>query len=347
MPEHAGAGKTNDARLSGFVLRHSLVLGCFVIRHLRPESDDFVNTDAKPPWIRARIPAGPDVERLKRIIERGRLHTVCKEALCPNLGRCWAQGRATVMILGGACSRNCLFCNVASPQASGYDEDEPRRVAEAAREMGLKDIVITSVTRDDLPDGGAALWAETVRAVREAAPGIAVEVLVPDFGGNPAAVDAVVASRPDVFGHNLETVKDLYARVRPRADYRRSLNVLARGHAGGLIVKTGIMVGLGESEEQVRGLMADAREAGAGILTIGQYLRPSRRHLPVDRYVTPEEFEAYRQAGLAAGFDIVVSGPLVRSSYYSPEQAEFVAGRLKKRRRGGSLDAAASRPRDG
>ena len=282
----------------------------------------------KPPWLRVKLPHGESVERLRAVVRGLRLHTVCEEALCPNLGLCWGHGRATLMILGGTCTRGCSFCNVTGGHPAGCDFDEPSRVGAAVKEMGLRDVVITSVTRDDLPDGGAALWAETVRAVRAAAPGVLIEVLIPDFGGSAEALATVVAARPDVLGHNLETVKSLYPRVRPQASYARSLELLRRAHAAGMIAKTAVMVGLGERPQEVRALMEDARSTGCEILYIGQYLQPSRRHVPVARYAAPAEFDRYRQRGLAMGFGVVVSGPLVRSSYHSEEQERFVRGRL-------------------
>jgi lipoyl synthase len=285
----------------------------------------------KPPWLRVKLPQGEAVERLRAVVDGLRLHTVCQEALCPNLGLCWGHGRATLMILGGTCTRGCSFCNVTGGRPAGCDFDEPARVGAAVKEMGLRDVVITSVTRDDLPDGGASLWAETVRTVRAAVPGVMIEVLVPDFGGSAEALAAVVAARPDVLGHNLETVKSLYPRVRPQASYPRSLELLSRAHAAGMIAKTSVMVGLGERPEEVRALMEDARSVGCEILFIGQYLQPSRRHMPVARYVEPAEFDAWRERGLAMGFTVVVSAPLVRSSYHSDEQERHVAASVSHR----------------
>lgn len=283
----------------------------------------------KPPWIRVRLGQGKGLKRLEGIVRGRCLHTVCDEALCPNKGECWEQGRATILILGGACTRRCGFCNVTTAKPVGADRDEPRRVAEAVKEMGLNEVVLTSVTRDDLPDGGAGIWAETIRRVKEALPGGMVEVLVPDFGGDPAALQTVLEAGPHVFGHNLETVPSLYSRARPQADFERSLRVLAFARERGAIVKTGIMVGLGESSDEVLALMRRAREAGCEIFSVGQYLRPSRKHLPVSRYVEPAEFDAYRREGMGIGFRVVVAGPLVRSSFHSEEQSAFVRRRLK------------------
>lgn len=282
----------------------------------------------KPDWLRVKAGHGAAFRTTARLVRRGDLHTVCEEALCPNRGECWEHGRATLMILGSACSRSCRFCGVATAHRGTTDASEPRRVAQAVREMGLKDVVVTSVTRDDLPDGGAAVWAETIQRVREAVPGIFVEVLVPDFQGDPSDVQTVLDARPDVFGHNLETVPSLYATVRPQADYRRSLEVLGRASQQGFVTKTGIMVGLGEEDGEVLALMADARRAGADIFYVGQYLQPTRDHLPVARYVEPADFDRYGARGTELGFPVVVSGPLVRSSYHSEQQAAFVTARL-------------------
>jgi len=231
------------------------------------------------------------------------------------------------MILGNTCTRGCAFCAVGSGEPGAHDGDEPRRAARAVKAMGLNDVVITSVTRDDMADGGAEVWATTVREVKDAVPGICVEVLVPDFGGDRRALTKVFAARPDVLGHNLETVRGLYPKVRPGADYERSLNVLRLGREARFITKTGIMVGLGETTGEVAELMADTVRVGVDIFTVGQYLQPTRDHLPVDRYVEPAEFETYRERGLELGLKVVVSAPLVRSSYHSDEQEEFLRGK--------------------
>jgi lipoic acid synthetase len=280
----------------------------------------------KPDWIRVRASGGEQAARLRALVAGSGLHTVCSEALCPNLGRCWEHGRATVMILGAACTRNCRFCGVRHAGTEAPDADEPRRVAAAVGRMGLREVVITSVTRDDLPDGGSAIWAATIRAIHALAHGLRVEVLVPDFGGAEPDLRRVIDARPAVWGHNLETVPALYPTVRPQADYARSLNVLAMGHAAGRVAKTSLMLGLGETHAQVLSVMRDARAAGCRIFFLGQYLQPTRRHLPVTRYVEPEEFDAFRAAGRAIGFDVVVAAPLVRSSYHSDEQSSFLDG---------------------
>ena len=254
------------------------------------------------------------------------LHTVCEEAFCPNLGRCWAHGRATLLILGDRCTRGCRFCNVDKRVVLPPDPEEPRRVAAAVKDAGLKEVVITSVTRDDLPDGGAGLWAQTVEAIHAAVPGILVEVLVPDFGGDAAAIGTVIRTRPEVFGHNLETVPRLYPQARPQADYARSLAVLRQASDAGLITKTSLMLGLGETFAEIEQVLRDARAAGCRIFYAGQYLQPSPRHLPVTRYVTPEAFVEVRDLAYALGFGFVASAPLVRSSYHEEGQTAFVRG---------------------
>lgn len=279
---------------------------------------------AKPPWIRVKIGQNELFQATKERLHAHGLHTVCEEAFCPNLGHCWSRGRATLLILGDRCTRGCRFCNVDKRAVLPPDPDEPRRVGEAVRDAGLKEVVITSVTRDDLPDGGAFLWAQTVAAIRAAVPGILVEVLVPDFGGNRSALETVFATRPDVFGHNVETVPRLYPQARPQADYLRSLDVLRRASDAGLITKTSLMLGLGETFDEIGQTLRDARAAGCRIFYAGQYLQPSPRHLPVTRYVEPSEFATLRDAAYALGFDFVASDPLVRSSYHEEGQSAFV-----------------------
>jgi lipoic acid synthetase len=279
---------------------------------------------SKPPWIRARAGQGGASAATRERLRRHGLHTVCEAAACPNQGVCWEAGRATVLILGDRCTRGCRFCNVDKRPVSAPDPSEPARVAEAVRESGLREVVITSVTRDDLPDGGAALWAETVRRLRASAPDVLIEVLVPDFQGDAAALDAVIAARPDVFGHNLETVPRLYPDVRPQADYRRSLAVLSRAAAAGLIVKTSLMLGMGETADECAQTLSDARAAGCAIFYAGQYLQPSARHLPVTRFVTPEEFEDLQTDARRVGFAFAACAPLVRSSYHEAGQSTIV-----------------------
>jgi len=279
----------------------------------------------KPPWLRIRLRADPGVDRTRALVRELSLHTVCEEAACPNLGECWARGHATVMILGSTCTRACAFCNVATGRPDRVDPDEPARLAEAVARTGLSHVVVTSVDRDDLADGGAGQFVACIRALRERAPATTVEVLTPDFRRKDAsALEAVVAARPDVFNHNLETVPRLYRRIRPGADYRHSLGLLARAKslAPALFTKSGIMVGLGETRAEVLALMDDLRAADVDFLTIGQYLRPTPRHAPVDRYVPPEEFDAYATAARERGFLLVAASPFTRSSYHAAEDFE-------------------------
>jgi len=276
----------------------------------------------KPPWLRARLPGGPGYRQLRAIMDRHQLHTVCESAKCPNMGECWARGTATLMILGNVCTRSCGFCHIHTGKPSWFDADEPRRVGQAAALMGLRHIVVTSVNRDDLPDGGAALWARTIQEIRKQSPGTSVEVLIPDFCGDWDSLQCVVDERPDILNHNMETVRRLYPAVRPQAKYDRSIELLHRGKEQGLVTKTGIMVGIGETDYEIDHLMHDLVErAGPDILTIGQYLQPTPRHLPISRWVTPQQFVRYKQAGEQIGFRHVESGPLVRSSYHAEDQA--------------------------
>ena len=289
-------------------------------------------TGRKPEWLRMKRQGGVEYNDLKRLLRTSRLNTVCESANCPNRGECFASRTATFMLLGDVCTRHCTFCNIPGGRVSRVDDDEPRRVAEAVRELGLRFAVVTSVNRDDLPDGGAAHFAATIRAIRRTVPGCGVEVLIPDFLGDPLALETVLEARPEVLNHNLETVPRLYPGLRPQADYRRSLQVLSRsrqwadGFGAAVRVKTGIMVGVGETCDEVLDLMRDAVAHGVQVLTIGQYLQPSARHHAVARWVTPDEFAAYAEAGRALGLEWVESGPLVRSSYHAREQSQADAG---------------------
>lgn len=278
-------------------------------------------TSAWPDWLVVRVPAsgpGPEVDMTLR---RHRLHTVCEAAQCPNIWECYHSRTATFLILGDACTRRCGFCAVGHGPTAPVDQHEPLRLAQAALALGLKHVVITSVTRDDLSDGGAGQFAACVRAVRATVPCAKVEVLVPDFGGDRTAVDTVLRVAPDVFNHNLETVPRLYSTVRPQAGYARSLAVLAQAAAAGATVKSGLMLGLGERPAEVRQALRDLREAGCHLVTMGQYLRPSPAHLPVRRFVPPAEFDRLKAAALELGFRGVVSAPLVRSSYRAEQMA--------------------------
>jgi lipoic acid synthetase len=276
---------------------------------------------ALPSWIRVRLRQGQDLARLRGLLRDSTLHTVCEEARCPNLWECWNRGTATFMILGDICTRSCGFCAVKTGRPLAVDRDEPRRVAEAVRAMGLTHAVVTSVNRDELADGGASVFAETIGAIRALNRGCTVEVLIPDFQGSEAALRTVLDAGPDILNHNTETVPRLYPTVRTQARYERSLDVLARAKAGGARVKTGLMVGLGETAEELLVVFSDLRAAGCDILTLGQYLQPTREHVPVDRYYSPEEFERLREEALELGFAHVEAGPLVRSSYHADAQA--------------------------
>jgi lipoic acid synthetase len=278
----------------------------------------------RPQWLRAPAPSGENYQDLKSLIERLRLHTVCESAACPNVGECWNHRTATFMILGNVCTRRCGFCAVQKGAPLPVDYDEPARVAEAVAAMGLKFAVITSVNRDDREDGGAELFAMVIRAIRERIPGCGVEVLIPDFQGNRDAVRTVMDARPDVLNHNTETVPRLYRQVRLGARYERSLDVLAYAKevAPATPTKSGLMLGLGERMDEVLEVMRDLLAHNVDILTLGQYLRPSPKHLPIVRYVTPEEFAELKRAGDEMGFQHVESGPLVRSSYHASEAAK-------------------------
>ncbi|HOR26438.1 MAG TPA: lipoyl synthase [Candidatus Sumerlaeota bacterium] len=265
------------------------------------------------------MPTAPGTEQVHQVMRTQRLHTVCESAHCPNMGECWSHGTATFMINGNVCTRSCSFCAVFTGRPLPLDPDEPRRVAAAAEAMRLSYVVVTAVNRDERADGGAAQFAATIRALREQRPGIRVEVLIPDFKGDADALETVFRERPDVLNHNTETVPRLYRRVRPQARYERTLDVLRRAKAAGLVTKSGIMLGLGEEDDEVRRVLHDLRAHGCDIVTIGQYLRPSEKHHPVVRYVSPTEFAAWKRYGEDLGFTTVESGPLVRSSYHAHE----------------------------
>jgi lipoic acid synthetase len=280
--------------------------------------------DRKPPWLKVRFPGGPNYIRLKGLIRGERLHTVCQEAHCPNIGECWEAGTATFMILGDTCTRSCGFCAVKTGRPGALDKLEPMRVAHAVREMGIQHAVVTSVNRDDEPDGGAAIFAETIRRIRKLSPGTSVEVLIPDFMGDWEALATVMAAQPEILNHNTETVPRLYPRVRPKARYERSLELLRRAKEldPGTVTKSGVMVGLGETKHEMLMVFADLVDRGVEVLTVGQYLRPSRKHLPLVRYWSPEEFEELKSEAQALGFRHVEAGPLVRSSYHAERQVD-------------------------
>lgn len=287
----------------------------------------------KPRWLRTPIPSKSAMEPVEDVLSDLALSTVCRSALCPNRGRCFSRGTATFMILGGRCTRRCTYCAVDKGIPSAVDPGEPERVAEAALRLALRHVVVTSVARDDLADGGAAQFAATVDALRGRCPGTVVELLVPDFGGSEAALARVAAAGPHVLNHNVETVPRLYPEVRPEGDYGRSLRLLRRAKVllPRILTKSGLMLGLGEREDEVRSVMADLREAGCDILTLGQYLRPSPGHRPVSEYLHPRRFAALRRAGLAMGFRAVFAGPLVRSSFHAGDVYRLTRGQPSHR----------------
>ncbi|MEO8166727.1 MAG: lipoyl synthase [bacterium] len=272
---------------------------------------------SRPDWLKIKIPSGEEFARLKNLVTGQKLHTVCEEARCPNMAECWNAGTATFMILGDVCTRSCGFCNVKTGRPVTLDLDEPYRVADAIRTMGVKHAVITSVNRDELPDGGAGIFAETIRQARIANPGITIEVLIPDFQGDRQALDIVLTEKPDILNHNTETVPRLYKQVRPQAKYERSLQVISWAKESGMTTKSGLMLGLGETLKEVQDVMEDLHNAGCDVLTLGQYLQPTKEHLPVARFVHPDEFLGLKHLGVSIGFKHVESGPLVRSSYHA------------------------------
>lgn len=280
-----------------------------------------MKTLQKPSWLKKRIPPYQDLLKVKNLLDRGGLHTVCEEARCPNLGECFSQGTATFLILGDVCTRNCGFCAVQHGVPLPIEKDEPERVARAVQEVGIRYAVITSVTRDDLPDGGASFFAKTIEAIRAKDQTIKVEVLIPDFRGDLSSLEIVLEASPDVLNHNIETVQRLYSEVRPQADYRKSLDLLKQSKTlyPHIQTKSGFMLGLGEEDREVIELMEDLRKAECDFLTIGQYLQPRSDRLPVKRYIPPEEFEGYQKIGMKMGFKAVASGPFVRSSFQASQ----------------------------
>lgn len=294
--------------------------------------DDFIEwsnrypLNRKPPWLRAKVPGGPEHKKVVDLIRDQALHTVCSSAHCPNLGECWSRGTATVMILGEVCTRACNFCAIDTGKPRELDLGEPARVAEAIQKMQLKYAVITSVARDELPDSGAEMWARTIRAVRHLNPETKIEVLIPDMKGRIKDIDTILEAKPDILNHNLETVHRLQKKVRGRANFDHSTTVLKRAKERGFVTKTGLMLGIGEQPAEIEEMIRDLAEIKTDILTLGQYLRPAEQYLPVDRWVTPEEFSYWKQFGLSIGYGVVESGPLVRSSYHADEQgAKYTA----------------------
>lgn len=285
-----------------------------------------MDTTRKPSWLRAKLPSGPGYQAVRSLVDEHKLHTVCQSAQCPNLGECWSRGTATVMILGNICTRSCNFCAIATGRPTELDLGEPARVADAVAKMNLKHCVITSVARDELADGGASVWAATIRAVRYRNPNTAIEVLTPDWKGQTQHLDTVLDAKPDIFNHNLETVERLQKPVRVQARYDRSRSVLKHAKSRGFTTKTGIMLGLGEEQHEIEQTLRDIASDKTDILTIGQYLQPTPQHLPVVRWVHPDEFVRWKEFGLSIGIGVVESGAMVRSSYHADEQSQKYTG---------------------
>jgi lipoic acid synthetase len=274
----------------------------------------------KPSWLKMKMPGGEGYSKLLRLVNDQKLHTVCQSAKCPNMGECWSAGTATLMILGDVCTRSCGFCHIATGRPAVLDLDEPMRVGYAVAQMNLKHAVITSVNRDELPDGGAAVWAHTIREIRKQSPGTSIEVLIPDFCGDWDALQLVLDEKPEILNHNIESVPRMYRVVRPQAKYPRSLKLLQIAREQGLLTKTGMMLGIGEESHEIESVMDDLVAVGVDILTLGQYLQPTPKHLPVDRWVHPDEFADLKMRGQAKGLRHVESGPMVRSSYHAEKQ---------------------------
>jgi lipoic acid synthetase len=290
-----------------------------------PASPAHPGPGRKPSWLKMKMPGGEEFAKLVKLVNDQHLHTVCQSAKCPNMGECWAAGTATLMILGDVCTRSCGFCHIATGRPPTLDLDEPVRVGRAVAAMGLKHTVITSVNRDELSDGGAGVWAETIRQVRLQSPGTSIEVLIPDFCGDWGALQVVLDQKPDILNHNIESVPRLYKQVRPQAKYPRSLKLLQIAREQGFVTKTGMMLGLGEEEHEIESSIDDLVAVGCEILTLGQYLQPTQQHLPVVRWVHPDEFRRWKDHGEAKGLRHVESGPLVRSSYHAEKQVRAAA----------------------
>lgn len=290
----------------------------------KEEVEKQIDLGKRPDWLKVKLPVGQNYKDVYQLMRKSKLNTVCEEAKCPNLAECWNRRTATFMILGDTCTRSCGFCNVKLGLPNELDLDEPRRVAESVQALNLKHVVITSVNRDELKDGGASIFSETVRLIREKMPSTTIEILIPDFKGEEEAFEIIMKNPPDILNHNLETIKRLYHAVRPQAKYERSLELISWFKSKGLKTKSGIMVGIGETKEEVFELMEDLYKSGCDIMTIGQYLQPTKNHLPVNRYVTLEEFAEYKTFGLKLGFKAVESSPLVRSSYHADKHAELI-----------------------
>ena len=281
----------------------------------------------KPDWLRVKLPIGENYKHVRQLVDQHKLHTICESGNCPNMGECWGAGTATFMILGNVCTRSCGFCSVATGRPEAVDWDEPQRVAEAILLMKVKHAVITSVDRDELPDGGSIIWQNTIKAVKALSPSTTLETLIPDFKGKKADIDRIVEAAPEVVSHNIETVERLTRQVRVQAKYWRSMEVIRTLKEGGMRTKSGIMLGLGEAKEEVVQTLQDLKDNGCDVVTIGQYLQPTKKHLPVVRFVHPDEFASYREIGYQLGLDYVESGPLVRSSYHSEKHVIAGLGR--------------------
>jgi len=299
-------------------------------------------SNQKPDWLRAKLPTSLEYKKVREIVDSNGLHTVCKSAQCPNMGECWSRGTATVMILGNICTRSCRFCAIQTGRPTELDLGEPARVAESIARMNLQHAVITSVARDDLKDGGAAAWAATIRAVHYRMPECAVEVLTADFRGQQEYLDVVLDACPDIFNHNLETVKRLQRPVRKTARYDRSLWVLEHAKSRGFITKSGIMLGIGEKEDEIKEVLQDMAQVGVDVLTIGQYLQPSKEHSDIDRWVTPEEFQRWKEFALEIGFGVCESGPMIRSSYHAEEQSAKYDVRARRHKMIAEMEASQS-----
>ena len=300
----------------------SVSLNHLVLDESQQNSTPIPGVGRKPSWLKMKMPGGDEYLKLLSLVNDQRLHTVCQSAKCPNMGECWAAGTATLMILGDVCTRSCGFCHIATGRPPTLDLEEPARVGKAVAAMGLKHTVITSVNRDELPDGGAAVWAETIRQVRLQSPGTSVEVLIPDFCGDWDALQKVLDQKPDILNHNIESVPRMYKVVRPQAKYRRSLDLLQRAKAQGFVTKTGMMLGIGEEVHEIDAVLDDLVAIGCDILTLGQYLQPTAQHLPVKRWVHPDEFAMWKVKGEERGIRHVESGPMVRSSYHAEKQVK-------------------------
>ena len=276
-----------------------------------------------PSWFKVHATTGPDYLEIKQTMDRLKLHTICEEARCPNVWECWNARTATFLILGDICTRRCHYCSVTTGRPLGLDQEEPMRVAQAVQALGLRHVVITSVNRDELEDGGASIFAETIRHIRRLIPTCTIEVLIPDFEGNEAALAVLIAEQPDILNHNIETVRRLFPSIRPQGKYQRSIELLGKAKQMGMTTKSGLILGMGETNDEAREVMRDLRSVECDIITIGQYLQPTREHLPVARFYHPDEFSALKEEGIAMGFTHVESGPLVRSSYHAEQQVPF------------------------